>query len=132
MKLIPLYESVEFDTIVSGLYNMSSKIQFCHHSTKNEPVHQALGAAYEKIEELKDSIIEKITGYSGERLDKIEKQEYSGYSESMNMEAAKDIIDFAKDIIKFGEDNDYPDIENLGQEYSGAGAQLSYLLSMDL
>lgn len=128
MEILP--KMVSPDSIVNGLYTLPVKTQFCHHLTNSYAAHKALDSAYDSLNDLKDSIIEKLIGYTGVKFTSISIPSISNFSESMCMSVALEIISFGETIEEYGVKQDYSDIENLGQEYSGVGAQLKYLLGL--
>lgn len=130
MEKFTIQRPIGINEIATSLYQLPIKIQFCHHLTSSYAAHKALDEAYDKLNDLKDSIIEKLIGYSGNKFTNINMTNISGYTENMNMQVAKEIIDFSKKLEDFASKNNYSDIENLAQEYSGVGAQLIYLLNL--
>lgn len=126
----PLTNFSIVDRIISSLYQLPNKVQFCHHSTKSYAAHKALDKAYDAIQDLKDSIVEQLIGYSNQRPVTVTLEPLSGYSESMNMQVAEEIMAFGARLKNFASQQGYENIENLAQEYSGAGAQLKYLLTL--
>lgn len=130
---LPIKQEVDgndYQSIINKLYSLPIKVQFCHHLTTSFAAHKALDTAYESLNDLKDSIIEKLIGYSGERFKSVTIPTYSNYTEEMNLEVAKEIKTFGEELEIYAESMDYCDIENLAQEYSGVGAQLTYLLTL--
>lgn len=120
----------ELDLIVTNLYQLPNKVQFCHHLTTSFAAHKALDGAYETLGDLKDSIVEKLIGYHGNRFNTLSLSPLTGYTEAMNSTVANEIIVFGEKLEEWSKVKDYSDIENLAQEYSGAGAQLKYLLTL--
>jgi len=120
----------DLDGIFTNLYMLPNKVQFCHHNTTSYAAHKALDGAYDELNDLKDSIVEKLIGYTGKRISKLSLSSLSGYTESANIQVADEIMTFAIQLEQFGKTNRMPDIENLAQEYNGVGAQLKYLLSL--
>lgn len=118
------------DSIVTPLYQLPLKVQFCHHLTTSFAAHKALDGAYDSLNDLKDSIIEKLIGYAKSRFSKVNLTPLSGYSETMNSQVADEIMKFGKKLEEWANSMEYCDIENLAQEYSGVGAQLNYLLTL--
>lgn len=130
MDLFP-QKQIDIDYLATGLYMIPVKIQYCHHLTTSFSAHKALDKAYEATSDLKDEIIEKVIGYlGGKRFKKLDLKPVSGFSESMLLDVCKEIILFGSTIIEFAKRNNMPDIENLGQSYSGIGARLNYLLTL--
>lgn len=118
------------DSLVTGLYQLPVKTQFCHHLTTSYSAHKALDGAYDSLNDLKDSIIEKLLGYSGTKFSKVALVPLFGYTEMMNLQVANEIVLFGAKLEEWAGKQGYCDIENLAQEYSGVGAQLKYSLNL--
>ena len=116
--------------IFNGVYLLPIRVQFCHHLTTSYAEHKALDGAYDTLNDLKDAIVEKLIGYGVPKFQKLELGSISGFSAAMPIQVAKEILKFGKDLEQYAENNEFCDIENLAQEYSGAGAQLVYLLGL--
>jgi DNA-binding ferritin-like protein len=125
-----IQKAMSINDIASKLFSLPVKVQFCHHNTHSFSAHKALDKSYDSLNDLKDEIIEKIIGYSGTRYTELVIPKYSKYTEAMNKEVAKDIMDFGKQLEEWAEKQEFCDIENLAQSYSGVGAQLNYLLTL--
>ncbi len=124
------YIGMKPQDVFNMVYVLPNKVQYCHHLTTSYAEHKALDGAYEKLSDLKDEIVEKLIGYGVPKFKTLELGTISGYSSTMPMAVAKEVLKFGGDLEKFAEENEYCDIENLAQEYSGAGAQLIYLLGL--
>ena len=125
-----IFKDTNLDDIFTKLYLIPDRVQFCHHSTTSYAAHKALDGAYDALSGLKDSIVEKLIGYTKKRPVRISLEPISGYSEAMNFKVAEEICAFGDSLLAFAKKNGYSDIENLAQDYCGEGAQLSYLLSL--
>jgi DNA-binding ferritin-like protein len=123
-------QTTNLTALFTSLYQLPDKIQYCHHNTTSYAAHKALDTTYESIDDLKDSIVEKVVGYTGIRPTTISLQPLTGYNETMNNEVADEIMAFGIKLEAWASEHDYCDIENLAQEYSGAGAKLKYLLTL--
>lgn len=110
----------------SQIHQLLMEIKVSHYKAKpNDFEHQALGEAYDKLNDLADEIIEKLMGYTEKRIYEIQLVKAcacSGY------ECGNKIIEMAKKITSYAEANDFCDIENLGDTFSGVGAKLRYLM----
>lgn len=110
----------------SEIHQLLMEIKISHYKAKpNDFEHQALGDAYDKLNDLADEIVEKLMGYCQKRVYEIQLMKAcacSGY------ECSNKIIDLGEKIISYGETNKYRDIVNLGDTFSGVGAQLRYLM----
>ena len=110
--------------VYSELHNIFMVVKLAHFNTSSYAQHMAFGRTYETLDDLTDSIVEQLIGYTGEYP-----KEFSiGSVQTKSIvEVSKMIMDFGKRLQDFAKKNNYPNIENLAQEYSGAGAQLKFL-----
>lgn len=120
----------ELNQLVTQLYLFPIRIQFCHHLTTSYAAHKALDKAYDALNDLKDEIVEKSIGYTGNKFNTISLSPISGFNESMPMNVAKEGIQFSKKLRDWADRNDYQDVCNLADSYSGVFAQLVYLLNL--
>lgn len=120
----------QFNSIVSVMFNTQISLEHCHRKTKNEPIHEALKQAYEGFADLKDNIIEQLTGLIGQQYDRITLSSLEGYNPSMNEVVANQLCIVGKQIEQFAQENKFSSIENLAQEVHGLGAKLKYKLSL--
>lgn len=130
MKTSPLSNYSPINGLVSALYFLPMKVQFCHHLTSSYAAHKALDGAYDSLNSLKDSIVEKLIGYSSQKFNKLSFETLENYSETMNNEVAQEVVTFGARLEQWAVEKGFSDIENLAQEYSGVGAQLKYLLAL--
>lgn len=126
----PVKKEYNLDRFFTNLYFLPDKIQFCHHNTTSYAQHKALDFAYEKLDDLKDDIVEQIIGYTGERIKNLNLTHLSNFSEELVKSLPQEIMSFAKELEDWAEEKGYCNIENLAQEYSGIGAKLNYLLTL--
>lgn len=123
-------KSLDINIVVSKLFSLPVKAQFCHHLTSSFAAHKALDGLYDSINGMKDDIIEKIIGYSGMKYTELSVYKCAGYKETMNKEVAKEVMDFGKELEEWAAKQGWCDIENLAQSYSGEGAKCLYLLNL--
>lgn len=92
--------------------------------------HLALDGLYKGIQELQDDILEQMMGYLGKPIntsnDASDIPQYKGKQQAVDL--CNEIQVFAKDLIRYADSNDMPNIENLGQELSGLAAHTKYFL----
>jgi hypothetical protein len=110
-------------TAFTELHRLLLVAKLSHYRTKKFPAHEAFGRTYDSILDLVDTITEQLVGYSGTDpgdmpVATITTREVTAL--------ADDLMLFANKLIAFAEEAGYPNIENLGQELSGVGAQLKY------
>jgi hypothetical protein len=124
------YVGLKPQDIFNNLYLLPNKVQFCHHLTTSYAQHKALDKAYNTLEDLKDEIVEQLIGYGVPKFLKLDLGSISGFTDAMPKEVAKEVMKFGKDLEQYAEANNYCNIANKAQEWSGAGAQLNYLLGL--
>ena len=122
--------STEVDMIATSIAMCIEKLHYCHHNTTSHAMHQALDYAYDAISDLKDEILEKMIGYTGQRYKKLSLTSIEGDANLMAGQVAEEILGFGKYLEGYAEMNGYCDLENLAQSYSGVGAKLKYLLTL--
>jgi Family of unknown function (DUF5856) len=111
-------------TAYTEIHQLFLQVKLSHYNTKSFAAHNALGRTYDDLNELIDSITEKLIGYSGEDPQPL------AIGTIVTMEPAQlglAIIGAGERLEEFAASLDYSDIENLAQELSGVGAQLKYL-----
>jgi len=117
-------QPVSAKTLISELHEVLMCTKLSHYSTKSFAQHEALGKTYDSINDLADSITERILGYTNDTLTSFTFKEILPSPASM---LGTKIIGLAERLEKTSKENNWPDVENLAQELSGVGAQLSYL-----
>lgn len=130
MALLNLKKELTLDEIATCLFLLPNKVQFCHHSTTSYSAHKSLDELYEATSSLKDEIIEKIMGYCGMRYKTLALTPITSFKEAMINEVLNEGLVFAKKLQEWAVREQYPDIENLAQSYSGAFAQAKYLSTL--
>lgn len=111
-------------TAYTELHKIFLVTKLSHYVTKSFAAHEALGRTYDSLENLIDTITEKLVGYSD-----IDPASLSiGTISAMEPRTlAISIMGIAERLEEFADAKEYGDIENLAQELSGVGAQLKYL-----
>lgn len=121
----------ELDYLITQLYMIPNKFQFCHHLTTSYSQHKGLDFGYDETSSMKDEIVEKLIGYTGTRFNRINLTPLEGFNEgSTPYEVAQEVISFGKRLEAYAENKQFADICNLAQSYSGIGAKVLYLLSL--
>lgn len=120
---------VTFEGLINNIKQVAEKFDVFHHNTTSYEQHIAFGEIYNEYYAMKDDIIEKMMGYANKRYDssnigKIE------YTDKTGKELSDDLKNLGDALVKFANDNNYADIEGMGQEISGLGAKLNYLLTL--
>jgi hypothetical protein len=111
-------------TVFDEIHKLYMQIKLNHYTVRSYPQHKALGLIYDAVGDLIDSITEKLVGYSGQYPAELA----LGTLRPTDIhQTADQIKKTGKEIVVFARSNGYYDIENLGQELSGQGAQLTFL-----
>jgi DNA-binding ferritin-like protein len=117
----------DFTSLVNEIHTMLMQLKVTHYNTTGYAEHQALGMAYDAINDLADDISEKLMGYTGTRISSITLGTVT-VSSASNL--AEQIKTLASKLITYASTKKYEDLENLGQELSGVGAKLKYLSTL--
>lgn len=121
---------ITLEGIAAKLTYFHEQAHLFHWQTFEGFEHSALGDMYELLFSLKDEIIEKIMGYEGKRIKAFKINPIKDYSIGCSNLLASEIIEFASQLGKFGENNNMPDIENISQSLSGSIAKIKYRLTL--
>ena len=122
--------SLTLDSIAAKLTHFVDQLHLLHWQTTSYAEHQALGGLYDKVFDLKDEIVEKIMGYSGNRPKAMKHEMLRDYSIGITKSVVNDLKIFAKELEEYGEANNMCDIENIAQSLSGEAAKTLYLLTL--
>lgn len=113
--------------IYTEIHKFLLNLKLNHYRTKSFAAHEALGRIYGELNDLADSITEKLIGYS------------DVYPDSFNIGTvapqglkviATSLISLGNQIEEYADEKGFCDIENLAQELSGLGAQLNFLSNL--
>lgn len=116
--------SYTIQTAFTDIHKALLQAKLSHYVTKSYAAHEAFGKTYDAINELIDSITEKLIGYSDTDPGNL----VIGTIAPMECRTfALYLIGIAERLEEFALKNKYPDISNLAQELGGVGAQLKYL-----
>jgi hypothetical protein len=121
----------EFNKIAGNLFNCQALMEHCHRSTKSDPLHEALGEAYEDFAELKDKIIEGIMGYMRFDYGDLKQNTIPEYDPEFVRFAAELTCNVAKQIEGFAKRNGISGVEGYAQELHGVGTKLMYKLTLN-
>lgn len=124
---MPKKEICTVDTIAAKLTYLQIQTHLLHWQTPSYARHQALGDLYEYIGNVKDILVEKVMGYSGQKPGIFKIPELSAISPEMLVE---DMLQYASTLKQFGEINSYHDVCNIADEFSGMAAKTRYLLTL--
>lgn len=115
------------ESIASKLITMELQLQLIHWQTSSYAEHKATGGAYEYLQGFRDSVLEKLMGYTGKKPSAITVGNIGTMSSTS---VAMDICSFASSLKNHAEMNNYMDIGNMADELSGEGKKLTYLLTL--
>lgn len=115
------------DSIVAKITYFHLQLHLLHWQTTSYAQHQALGTLYEFVQDFKDGVVEKIMGYTGKRpgIFKVEP-----LTNCTPISCVESLCNFASELKKYGDDNNYHDIGNLADALSGEVAKTKYLLTL--
>ena len=128
--MVKIPRTNEIDNIATQTAMHFEKIQFVHHNTLFFSQHVSLNEAYDKVQDLRDEIIEKAIGYTGQRYKCLKLECIDNTPDKILQEVVSDMISFATYLRKWAVDNSYDDIENLAQSYSGIAAHIKYFITL--
>jgi len=120
-------ESLTLEVIAGKLTYFHEQLHLLHWQTTIYAQHMALGSLYEYVHGFKDGVIEKLMGYTGKRpgIFKIDP-----LTTCTSMACVEDLSEFASELKKYGDINNYHDIGNLADALSGEAAKTKYLLTL--
>lgn len=119
---------LSMETIAAKLTYFHEQLHLLHWQTSSYAEHMALGSLYDYVHDFKDSVIEKIMGYSGRKI-KAFKVDPVSDTLSANL-VVSELVSFAHDLVGWAEGLNYEDISNLAQSLSGEAAKTKYLLTL--
>lgn len=122
--------SLNLDSIKAKLNFFELQLHELHWQTTSFAEHEAIGDLYEFVFKIKDEIVEKIMGYTGQRTKAMPVEPIKNYSPSYTRQVVKSLCDFAYQLEEYGEKNNMCDIENIAQSLSGEGAKTLYRLTL--
>lgn len=115
------------ETIAGKLTHFHEQLHLIHWQTSNYAEHMATGTLYDYVHDFKDGLIEKIMGYTGKRPSVFKIDPLSNCTASSCVEG---LLNFASELKKYGEQNQYHDVCNLADALSGEAAKTKYLLTL--
>lgn len=116
------------EEIAGKLAYFHEQLHLIHWETRGYAEHKALGSLYEYVQDFKDDVVEKLMGYSGKRIKSLKIDAIKSGADAMDI--VDELITYAAELMKYGEDNKYWDISNISQSLSGEAAKTKYLLTL--
>lgn len=119
--------SMTLEGIASKLTYFENQVQLIHWETTSHAEHSALNF-YDTVHDFKDDVIEKLMGYMGGKRPGAFKVDpiLAGQSST---QVVSEIKDFAYALYEWAGENQYCDVENMAQAFSGEAAKTLYLLT---
>ena len=116
------------ESIASKLTFFHEQLHLIHWQTSSYAEHMCTGELYDEIHDFKDSVIEKLMGYTGKkpRAPKMIQINDNAVASSI----VNDLKGFAQELKTFAETNNYLDIGNMADELSGKAVKALYLLTL--
>lgn len=122
--------TLSVDTIFMKLAWFETQFHLLHLQTTSFAEHKCLDTLYSAMSDYRDSISERIMGYTGTRVKASKMNPVSDYSMGKPVQVVRELVDFAKQLEEYAETNGMPDIENISQSLSGDAAKALYLLTL--
>lgn len=126
-SIIKQKNELDLDAIASKLTLFQEQVKLVHWKTTSYAEHKALDSLYDFLVEFKDDVIEKLMGYTGQRVSKITVGNIVPQNSIM---IVNELLDFSMQLKEYGDKNNYQDICNLSDSLSGEAAKIKYLLSL--
>lgn len=120
-------ESLTLESIAGKLLTLTEQLHLIHWQTNSYAEHVAVGEAYDYVHDFKDSLMEKLMGYTGRKPSTYRMEPIGGLSATS---IASEGMSFASSLKQFAEANGYLDIGNMADDFSGHMAKLRYLLTL--
>ena len=118
---------LNLEIIAGKLTYFHEQLHLLHWQTKSYAQHKALGKIYEYVQDFKDDVVEKLMGYTGKRPGAIKLEQLTATDPNAVVTA---LMDFASNLKRYAEANNYHDIANLADALSGEAAKTRYLLTL--
>ena len=115
------------ESIASKLVTMELQLQLVHWQTSSYAEHKATNGMYDYLQDFRDSLLEKLMGYTGRKPSNMTIGSIGTVS---SMSVGMDICAFASSLKSYAETNGYLDIGNMADELSGKGSKFKYLLTL--
>jgi DNA-binding ferritin-like protein len=119
--------SLNLESVAGRLVYFHEQLHLLHWQTTSFSEHKALGKLYEYIQDFKDDLIEKMMGYTGKKPNVFKIEQLTNCT---SLTCVTEIISFASELKKYGNINNFHDVENLADELSGRAAKTKYLLTL--
>lgn len=121
-------EILSLERIAERLAYFHEQLHLLHWKTTSYARHMALGGIYEFVQGFKDGVMEKLMGYTGQRVGSFKIPPISdNVDEEMVIE---ELLDFSDKLVSWADENGYQDVANLGQSLSGEAAKTKYLFTL--
>lgn len=120
--------TLTLESIAGKITTFTEQLHLIHWQTSMDAEHRATGAVYEHLEGFKDDIIEKLIGYTGRKPKSYKIDSPADNANSTSV--INEVMNFASELKKYGEANNYNDVCNMADDLSGTMAKFKFLLTL--
>lgn len=120
--------NLNIDRIAAKLSYFQEQVKLKHWQTDSYSEHKALDSIYDTLVSMKDDIIEKLIGYTGNRPKSVGIPPFVDNINSMKL--MDEINIFSMSLKTYAESNKFIDISNLADTLSGEVNKTKYLLTL--
>lgn len=116
------------ETIASKITYFTMQIWLIHWQTNVFAEHKNSGEVYEYLNGFKDSVMEKLMGYTGRKARSFK---FLPTTDNADFIATlTEMKSFANELRMYATSNGYTDVENMSQDLSGVAAKALYLTTL--
>lgn len=126
-EMMNVNNALTLESIAGKLTFFHEQLHLLHWQTNSYATHMCLGSLYDYVHDFKDSLIEKLMGYTGHRPSVFK---IDPLTNAAPINVVTDLMLFAGELKKYGEVNNYHDVCNLADSLSGEAAKTKYLLTL--
>ena len=119
---------MSIEGIASKLTYFHEQLHLIHWQTSIYAEHLAMGSLYDYVHDFKDSVIEKIMGYTNRKPGTVKMLPIMTGVTSVSV--VTELKEYAKELKVFAETNKFLDISNMADDLSGNAAKTLYLLTL--
>lgn len=114
------------EIVAARLRYFEDQIQLIHWQTTSHAEHSALNL-YDAITDFRDSVMEKLMGYTGRR---VKAYKYEPIMDTVSStKVVTELKDFIYQLGEWADGEGYCDIKNMADSLSGEAAKTLYLLT---
>jgi hypothetical protein len=116
--------------VVSGLQELFNQVKYFHWQTKSLAQHEALGDAFDDLEDLIDEFVEVAMGKYGRPSTKNQKLEMFDFDDVDIMEWTTGVVDYLISFDDILDDVEDTDLLNIRDEMMAVFNRVKYLLTL--